>query len=141
MGRRGKYREVIRKRRALQQDSGVKVIAAEATKEQGAAERRKRAALFPLCIRMSRRPLKKEEGFDDLAVVRHAARQRRLHKYCHVGILERNLGLLARGHWQVSWLAVHRKHNAEADEVATVGVFWAHRLALQGETNPRWSMQ
>ena len=52
------------------------------------------------------------------------------------GLLEPGLGRLASAGWGLSWVAVRRRLNTAADELATEGLFRAAGLARSGDVGP-----
>ena len=70
---------------------------------------------------------------DNLGVIRYCAgtaRLRRLHMQAH---LEPSLATALTQGWHLSWQAVRRRLNQEADALATNGVQWAASLREQGQ--------
>ena len=82
---------------------------------------------------------------DNLAVVRYCAAEGRLRRPAMQCLLGGPLARLATGGWAVDWLAVRRRLNRAADELATEGVFRAAALAAEGRHGPdivtRWGRE
>ena len=51
-------------------------------------------------------------------------------------ILDTRLATLAERGWTLTWRAVRRRLNKEADRAATEGVLWAAALQAEGTTGP-----
>ena len=71
---------------------------------------------------------------DNTAVVRHGAGLGRLSRPGLHEFLAAPLAAAAEGGWRLTWIAVRRRLNAAADELATSAVRWASSLRAGGLT-------
>ena len=69
---------------------------------------------------------------DNLAVIRYGAGTVGLRALPQQSILEGALAAVYARGWQLSWQAVRRRLNGEADRLATLGIRWAERCRAQG---------
>ena len=74
---------------------------------------------------------------DNLAVVRYCAGRARLHRLNLQRVLEPALGALAVSGWRTHWLAVRRRLNSAADQLATWAVEAASRLPVSMVPTPQ----
>ena len=74
---------------------------------------------------------------DNTAVVRYCAGTARLRRPQLQAHLEVGLGAVLAAGWRLSWQAVRRRLNGDADALATAGVYWAAQLRGRGVTDTR----
>ena len=74
---------------------------------------------------------------DNLGVVRYCGGTARLQRIQMQAHLEPSLAMVLSQGWQLSWQAVRRRLNQEADASATNGLAWAARLRSQGDRSIR----
>ena len=116
---------------------GATIVALPDTPHAQVAEGRGCEAAFHLVSRLLSpgRPL--TIAGDNLAVVRHGAGVGRIRRPEIQSCVEAPLmDSLELGHTH-SWIAVRRHHNQFADRLATIGVYWAHRLRSRGNRHIR----
>ena len=74
---------------------------------------------------------------DNFGVVRYGAECGALRNLAMHQPLADAIANAAEKGWALKWRAVRRRLNKAADEVATEGVHWAHRLQQIGVCEPR----
>ena len=76
---------------------------------------------------------------DNLAVVRSAAAQGKLHDPSHEGLIAQPLAALPVKGLIPSWSAIRRRFNSAADRLATIAVRCADQVVSAGRLNPEIS--